>query len=85
MLETLKMAFVSTIIGFFIAIVLSPFADLTSLGLRIILAATRSLPSIIWALLFVVIVGLGPLAGVLAMTFYTIGYLGKLQYEEITE
>ena len=89
MLETLKMAFVSTIIGFFIAIVMSPFAakNLTSawvyIPMRLVLAATRSLPSIIWALLFVVIVGLGPLAGVLAMTFYTIGYLGKLQYEEM--
>ena len=89
MLETLKMAFVATILGFAIAIVISPFAakNLTSvwvyIPVRIVLAATRSLPSIIWALLFVVVVGLGPLAGVLAMTFYTIGYLGKLQYEEM--
>tara|TARA_Y100001980_G_C14374588_1_gene178483 strand:+ start:244 stop:717 length:474 start_codon:yes stop_codon:yes gene_type:complete len=29
------------------------------------------------------VVGIGPLAGVLAMILYTIGYLGKLQYEEI--
>lgn len=89
MLETLKMAFVSTVVGFFIAILLSPFAakNLTSawvyIPMRIVLAATRSLPSIIWAIIFVVIVGLGPLAGVLAMTFYTVGYLGKLQYEEM--
>jgi len=41
------------------------------------------LPSIIWAIVFVIIVGIGPLAGVLAMTLYTIGYLGKFQYEEI--
>ena len=89
MLETLKMAFVSTIVGFTIAIFLSPLAakNLTSawvyIPMRIILAATRSLPSIIWAIIFVVIVGLGPLAGVLAMTVYTVGYLGKLQYEEM--
>ncbi len=89
MLETLKMAFVSTIMGFFVAIILSPFAakNLTSawvyLPMRVLLATTRSLPSIIWAIIFVVIVGLGPLAGVLAMTFYTVGYLGKLQYEEM--
>ena len=89
MLETIKMAFVATILGFVMAIVLSPFAakNLTSgwvyIPMRILLAATRSLPSIIWALLFVVIVGLGPLAGILAMTFYTVGYLGKLQYEEM--
>ena len=28
-------------------------------------------------------VGLGPMAGILAMTLYTVGYLGKLQYEAI--
>jgi phosphonate transport system permease protein len=47
------------------------------------MAATRSLPSLIWAVMFIAIFGLGPLAGVLAMTFYTIGYLGKFQYEEM--
>tara|TARA_B100000767_G_scaffold84246_1_gene81033 strand:+ start:202 stop:1107 length:906 start_codon:yes stop_codon:yes gene_type:complete len=88
-LETLKMAFVATILGFLGAIFLSPLAakNLVSpwiyLPIRMILAVTRSLPSIIWAIIFVVMVGLGPLAGVLAMTFYTIGYLGKLQYEEM--
>ena len=50
---------------------------------RFILAASRSLPSIIWAIFFVILVGLGPVSGVLAMTFYTVGYLGKLQYETI--
>ena len=30
-----------------------------------------------------IVVGIGPLAGVLAMILYTIGYIGKLQYEEI--
>ena len=37
----------------------------------------------IWAIFLVILVGLGPLAGVLAMTIYTVGYLGKLQYESI--
>tara|TARA_B100000287_G_scaffold416256_1_gene450704 strand:+ start:419 stop:1297 length:879 start_codon:yes stop_codon:yes gene_type:complete len=89
MLETLKMAFVATILGFFGAILLSPLAanNLTSpyvyIPVRIFFSLTRSLPSIIWAILLVVVVGLGPVAGVLAMTFYTIGYLGKLQYEEV--
>ena len=36
-----------------------------------------------WAIFLVILVGLGPLAGVLAMTIYTVGYLGKLQYESI--
>ena len=50
---------------------------------RFILAACRSLPSIIWAIFFVILVGFGPLSGILAMTIYTVGYLGKLQYESI--
>ena len=50
---------------------------------RQILAALRVLPSLIWALIFVIVVGVGPLAGVLAMTMYTVGYLGKLQYEAL--
>tara|TARA_B100001123_G_C15309864_1_gene1023990 strand:+ start:1172 stop:2062 length:891 start_codon:yes stop_codon:yes gene_type:complete len=89
MLETIKMAFVATVLGFSGAILLSPLAARNlvplwvSVPARIVLAATRSLPSLIWAIIFVVIFGLGPLAGVLAMTFYTIGYLGKFQYEEM--
>ena len=87
MVETIKIAFVSTILGFIGALCLSSFAARNlmpmyiALPFRIILAATRSLPSLIWAILFVIVIGFGPLAGVLAMTFYTIGYLGKLQYE----
>ena len=89
MLETLKMAFVATIFGFIGAIALSPFAaknlvpSYVLVPTRIFLALTRSLPSIIWAIIFVIVVGIGPLAGVLAMILYTIGYIGKLQYEEI--
>ena len=48
-----------------------------------VLAGLRSLPSIIWALIFTIAIGFGPFPGVLAMTLYTIGYLGKLQYEAI--
>jgi len=87
--ETLKIAFVSTIFGMIISLPLSLFAarNLNPLWIsypcRFILAASRSLPSIIWAIFFVILVGLGPLAGILAMTVYTIGYLGKLQYEAI--
>ena len=87
MVETLKIAFVATILGFFGAILLSPLAarNLQSLSIsipvRILLSAIRSLPSLIWAIIFVIVIGFGPLSGVLAMTFYTIGYLGKLQYE----
>ena len=87
MVITIKMAFVSTLIGFIISV---PIASLAANNLvplpiaipaRIVLAGLRSLPSIIWALLFAIALGFGPLPGILAMTLYTIGYLGKLQYE----
>jgi phosphonate transport system permease protein len=47
------------------------------------LAAIRTFPSILWAILFVIMVGLGPFAGVLAIIMYTIGFVTKLQYEAI--
>ena len=109
MVETIKIAFVSTVFGAIISLPISLLAsrnlDFTSkisawimsksilLDVilvailsylpRFLLAAFRSLPSIIWAIFFVILVGFGPLAGVLAMTLYTVGYLGKLQYEAI--
>lgn len=87
--ETIQMAFVATVVGFVISL---PIAGLAAnnlcplpvaMSVRVILAALRSLPSIIWALIFTIAIGFGPLSGVLAMTLYTIGYLGKLQYEAI--
>ncbi len=87
MLETLKIAFVSTVLGFFGAILLSPLAARNlqtiwvAVPVRVLLAAVRSLPSLMWAIIFVIVIGFGPLSGALAMTFYTVGYLGKLQYE----
>jgi len=48
---------------------------------RLILNAIRTLPSLIWALIFVAMVGLGPIAGVLALAAYSMGYLTKFFYE----
>ena len=87
--ETLKIAFVATGLGFIIGLPLATLAsrnlysDSIAIPFRLLLSAMRTLPSIIWAIFFVILVGLGPISGVLAMTFYTIGYLGKLQYEAI--
>ncbi len=44
---------------------------------RMTMNMIRTIPSLIWALIAVVIVGANPLAGVIALTFYSIGYLGK--------
>ena len=87
--ETLKMAFVATVLGFLLSLPLAVlssrnlYSDKVAIPTRMLLAAIRTIPSLIWAILFVIMVGLGPVPGVLAMTFYTIGYIGKLQYEAI--
>jgi phosphonate transport system permease protein len=52
--------------------------------LRWLLVALRSIPELVWALVFVRVVGLGPLAGVLAIALTYGGMLGKV-YGEILE
>ncbi|MGC2047177.1 MAG: ABC transporter permease, partial [Gallionella sp.] len=51
---------------------------------RWLLVLLRSVPELVWALLFVRIVGLGPTAGVLAIALTYTGMLGKV-YAEIVE
>lgn len=44
---------------------------------RMALNVVRTIPALIWALIAVAVVGANPLAGVIGLTFYAIGYLGK--------
>jgi phosphonate transport system permease protein len=89
MFETIQMAFIGTVVGIAIALPLSMLAarNLTSkfvyAPIRAFLAAVRTFPSILWALLFVIMVGSGAFAGILAIIMYTIGFIAKLQYEAI--
>jgi phosphonate transport system permease protein len=53
-------------------------------GVRWLLIVLRSVPELIWALIFVRVVGLGPTAGVLAIALTYTGMLGKV-YGEILE
>lgn len=87
--ETLQIALLGTLVGALLAFPLGVlgarnlFGRAVALPARVVLAAIRTLPALLWAVVFVVAVGLGPLAGVLAAGLYTVGYLGKLQYEAI--
>lgn len=89
MFETIQMAFIGTVVGTVIALPLSMLAarNLNSkyvyAPVRALLAAIRTFPSILWAILFVIMVGLGTFAGVLAIVMYTVGFIAKLQYEAI--
>ena len=50
-----------------------------------IIAASRSINSLIWALLLVAIIGPGLLAGIIAIALRSIGFVAKLMYEAIEE
>jgi len=50
---------------------------------RLILNIIRSIEPLIWAVIAVVVVGLGPFAGILALTVHSIAALGKLYSEAI--
>ncbi|ETW11059.1 phosphonate ABC transporter permease [Roseivivax marinus] len=52
---------------------------------RLILVTSRSVNTIIWALLFVAIFGPGVVAGIIAIMFRSIGFIGKLLGEAIEE
>ena len=79
MLETLQMAFIGTVVGVVIGLPLSLLSsrNISSkwiyVPIRSLLAAIRTFPSILWAILFVIMVGTGAFAGILAIVMYTVG------------
>lgn len=86
-LETLQIAFVGTALGAALALPLAFFATQTLFGpvvtggVRLVLAIVRTIPALLWGIIFVVALGLGPGAGSLGVALYSLGYLGKLFYE----
>lgn len=92
LIETLQMAIIGTLLG----IVLSfPFGLLAARNIaphpwvyqatRMFLNIDRAIPDIIFALIFVAAVGLGPFGGVLALAFGSIGSLAKLYAESFEQ
>lgn len=51
---------------------------------RAFLNLTRAVPVLVWGLVFVIMVGLGPFAGALALAVHSAGILGKI-YAEVLE
>lgn len=89
LVETVQIAFLSTVFGTVLSVPIGLLAARTifppwiATPVRLVATAVRVLPAIIWAIFAVIIVGQGPLAGIVALTFYTVGYLTKLQSEAI--
>jgi phosphonate transport system permease protein len=52
---------------------------------RMVISLFRTVPDLVWALLFVVAVGLGPFAGTLAIMIDTIGFCGRFFAEAMEE
>ncbi|MBX3015650.1 MAG: phosphonate ABC transporter, permease protein PhnE [Caldilineaceae bacterium] len=90
--ETVQMALIGSLLGIMLA---APFGLLAARntaphpwiyqGTRMFLNANRSLPEIVYALIFVAAVGLGPFGGVLALAIGSIGSVGKLYAEAIEQ
>lgn len=87
--ETFQIAIVSTFIAVIFSLVIAVGASRNVSptwlvqSVRMFLNITRTLPSLIWAFLFVIFFGPTPIAGVCALTFYSLGYLGKFFSESI--
>ena len=89
--ETLLISYVGTLAGAVLALLLNFFAARNTAPQPWLLFITRrfmevcrTVPDIVFALVFVIAFGLGPMAGVLAIAIHSTGALGK-QFSEIVE
>jgi phosphonate transport system permease protein len=92
LVETLHMATMGTILSLAMAVPLGLLVAgnlthnrLLNLVARVVLVSSRSVNSLVWALLFVAIFGPGPLAGMLAIAFRSVGFVGKLLGEALEQ
>ncbi len=83
LVETAQMAVLATAVAALVALPLGAIGARTlvrpwvAFAARQVLNAVRTVPSLVWALIAVAIFGPNPLAGVYALTAYSLGYLGK--------
>ena len=92
LLETFQMAVVGTALGVILSL---PMAVLATRSLsphplvygltRALISLFRTVPDLVWALIFVIAVGLGPSAGTLAIMIDTIGFCGRFFAEAMEE
>jgi phosphonate transport system permease protein len=94
MIETIFIGMMATFFGIILSLPLSFFAARNLMSAnritlffyyltRTLLNIIRSIEPLIWAIIFVIIVGLGPYAGILALTLHSAAALGKLYSEAI--
>lgn len=90
LVETLAMSIAGTVLGGVAALPLAALAarnitpSWAGEPVRLLLNVIRSIPGLIWGVLFVAAVGFGPLPGIFALACHSTGVLGKF-YSEIFE
>ncbi|ALG30334.1 phosphate ABC transporter permease [Glutamicibacter halophytocola] len=84
LLETLQMAIVGTVLGVVFSLLMA-FCSASNIApswlyypSRWVMNVIRAVPDLVFALMFVSAVGLGPFAGILAMTLGSVGSIGKI-------
>lgn len=92
MLETVEIALIGTLLGIVASIPLAVLGarNIARNGLihglaRALVAVFRTVPDLVWALIFIIAVGLGPPAGILAITVDTMGFCGRFFADEIED
>jgi len=91
--ETINIATMGTLIGLILAVPVAflaasnttPSTKFVRPVALLLIVGSRSINSLIWALLLVAILGPGMFAGILAIALRSIGFIGKLLYEAIEE
>lgn len=89
LIETLQMAIIGTLLGAVASLLLSFTAARNIaprpvyLVSRFVLNVLRSIPELVFALMFVTAVGLGPFAGIMALAIGVIGTMAKIFAEAI--
>ncbi|MGH4118186.1 PhnE/PtxC family ABC transporter permease [Clostridium sp.] len=91
---TMSLAFLTTLLGASIAIILGLFAAKNLSNIHVsnlikgFVAFIRAIPTVIWVLIFAISAGLGSVAAIVGLTFHSTAYLTKAyseSYEEIDE
>lgn len=90
--ETLQMCLVGTVFGVLVSLPLGLLAAKSLsphksfyISARGLISFCRTVPDLVWAIFFVIIVGLGPLAGMLTLMVDTIGFAGRFFAEAFEE
>ena len=92
LIETLNIATLGTLLAIVMALPVGMLAannlvpvSAINYFAKLVLVASRSVNSLVWALLFIAVFGPGALAGTLAIAFRSIGFVGKLFGEALEE